>query len=53
MGFDAGDINAKLRSKISSISGIRGETHVEYGGLFHCTKEGFDFSMYDEDYNYI
>ena len=53
MGFDAGEINTQLRRKMSSISGIHGETHVEYGGLFHSSKEGFDFSLYDEDYNYI
>lgn len=53
MGFDAGDINTQLRSKMTSINGIHGETHVEYGGLFHSSKEGFDFSLYDEDYNYI
>lgn len=53
MGFDAGNINKELRNKMSSINGIHGETHVECGGLFHCSKEGFDFSLYDEDFNYI
>ena len=53
MGFDAGDINKKLRDKMTIINGIHGETHVEYGGLFHSSKEGFDFSLYDEDFNYI
>lgn len=51
-GLDAADINKQLRERMSSIEGIHGETHVEYGGLFHNSKEGFDFSLYDEDYNY-
>ena len=53
MGYNATDINEKLRAKMSSISGIHGETHVEYGGLFHNSTEGFDFSLYDDDYNSI
>lgn len=52
-GFDAGNINDELRKKMSSVDGIHGETHVEYGGLFHSSKEGFDFSLYDEDFNYL
>lgn len=52
-GFNASEINNELRKTMPCISGIHGETHVEYGGLFHGSKKGFDFSLYDEDCNYI
>lgn len=52
-GFNADEINKELRKTITSISGIHGETHIEYGGLLHSAKKGFDFSLYDEDCNYI
>lgn len=49
-GIDAKSLNKALR-KCLDITPIRGETHVENGIFFHRTKEGFDFSIYDEDYN--
>ena len=52
-GFNANDINTKLRKKIHMVNGIHGETHVAYRGLFHNSKEGFDFSLYDEQCNFI
>ena len=36
---------------MASIAGIHGETHIENGALFHYGKKGFDFSLYDEEYN--
>ena len=52
IGYDATDVNKKLREQMDSIVGIHKETHIEYGALFHDTKKGFDFSLYDEQYNY-
>lgn len=49
-GINATSLNAALRRCISS-NPIKGETHVENGIFFHKTKEGFDFSVYDEEYN--
>lgn len=49
-GIDAASLNTALRRCLSSVS-IKGETHVENGVFFHKTKEGFDFSVYDENYN--
>lgn len=49
-GIDAKSLNSALR-RCLSIEPIRGETHVENGVFFHKTKEGFDFSIYDENYN--
>ena len=49
-GVDARSLNKALRRCLDSKS-IKGETHVENGVFFHTTKEGFDFSIYDEDYN--
>lgn len=49
-GVNAASLNAALRRCLDSKS-IKGETHVENGVFFHKTKEGFDFSVYDEDYN--
>lgn len=51
-GFNAKDINIKIRSKMSYVKGLHGETHIEYRCLFHTSKEGFDFSLYDEECNY-
>ena len=49
-GIDASSLNKALRRCLSTES-IKGETHVENGVFFHKTKEGFDFSIYDEKYN--
>lgn len=49
-GVDAKSLNEALRRCLSS-DHIKGETHVENGVFFHTTKEGFDFSIYDENYN--
>lgn len=49
-GINAASLNEALRRCLSSKS-IKGETHVENGVFFHKTKEGFDFSVYDEKYN--
>lgn len=49
-GIDAASLNDALRRCINK-EPIKGETHVENGVFFHNTKEGFDFSVYDEKYN--
>lgn len=49
-GVDATSLNKALRRCINK-EDINGETHVENGVFFHKTKEGFDFSVYDENYN--
>lgn len=49
-GIKANSLNFALRRCLSAQS-IKGETHVENGVFFHKTKEGFDFSVYDEKYN--
>lgn len=49
-GINASSLNVALRRCLSA-EAIRGETHVENGVFFHTSKEGFDFSVYDEDYN--
>lgn len=49
-GIDAASLNDALRRCINK-EPIKGETHVENGVFFHNTKEGFDFSAYDENYN--
>lgn len=49
-GVDATSLNKALRRCINK-GPIKGETHVENGVFFHNTKEGFDFSVYDENYN--
>lgn len=49
-GVNATSLNTALRRCI--IQGpIKGETHVENGVFYHKTKEGFDFSIYDDEYN--
>lgn len=56
-GIKADNLNKVLRSLLSEesfdIGGetINGETHVENGVFYHKTKEGFDFSIYDKEYN--
>lgn len=49
-GIDAASLNKALR-RCLSLEAINGETHVKNGVFFHTTKEGFDFSVYDEKYN--
>lgn len=49
-GVTADSLNVALRRCLNS-EGFRGETHVEHGVFFEDTKEGFDFMLYDEDYN--
>lgn len=49
-GINATSLNKALR-KCLDIEPIKGETHVEHGIFYHTTKEGFDFSIYDENYN--
>ena len=49
-GINAQSLNNALRKSLNN-NPIKGETHVENGVFFHKTKEGFDFSVYDEDYN--
>lgn len=49
-GVNAKSLNEALRRCLKEES-IKGETHVENGVFFHKTKEGFDFSVYDENYN--
>lgn len=49
-GINATSLNKELR-KCLDIEPIKGETHVENGVFYHTTKEGFDFSIYDENYN--
>ena len=50
-GIKAAELNEELREYMPVIEGVHGETHLEYGCLFHMGKEGFDFSIYDEKYN--
>lgn len=52
-GFDANDLNAVLRDKMISISGIHGESYVENGTFLKSGKKGFDFAVFDEEYNII
>lgn len=49
-GINAKSLNDALRKCLKPKS-IKGETHVENGVFFHTTNEGFDFSVYDEEYN--
>ena len=50
LGVTADSLNIALRRCLKS-KGFKGETHVEHGVFFEDTKEGFDFMLYDEDYN--
>lgn len=53
LGYDAGNINTVLKSTMrTAIIGMHAETHVEYNGLIQKTIKGFDFALYDEEYNY-
>ncbi len=49
-GINATSLNVALRRCLEK-HGFNKETHVENGVLFHKSKEGFDFSSYDEKYN--
>ena len=49
-GIKADSLNQALREKLKFYK-INGETHVENGVFFHKSKEGFDFSEYDKEYN--
>lgn len=51
LGIEADSLNRALRDCIKDIPEINKETHVENGIFFHSTKEGFDFSIYDRQYN--
>ena len=50
IGVTAASLNEALRRCLNA-EGFSGETHVEHGVFFEDTKEGFDFMLYDEDYN--
>ena len=50
--FNADQLNVVLREKML-IPGIHGETYVENGAILVKGKEGFDFSLFDEEYNII
>lgn len=50
IGVTATSLNKTLRRCLEEYP-INGETHVEYGVFFHNKKEGFDFSIYDKEYN--
>jgi hypothetical protein len=51
IGVNANDLNKVLRECISNIPEINNETHIENGIFYHDSKKGFDFSIYDKDYN--
>lgn len=53
LGYNATELNVVLREKMTAISGIHGETYVEYGAILTKGKKGFDFSLFDEEYNII
>lgn len=50
-GYNAGELNSVLREKMGVVSGIHRETYVEYGTILKAGKRGFDFSLFDEEYN--
>ena len=52
-GYDAKELNGALREKMNVISGIHKETCVDCGALLSKGKEGFDFSLFDEEYNIV
>ena len=47
-GYNAAELNSVLREKMTVISGIHKETHVEYGAILTTGKKVFDFSLFDE-----
>lgn len=52
-GYKADELNTELRKKMNCIQGIHGETYVEYGAILTTGKKGFDFSLFDEEYNIV
>lgn len=52
-GYNATELNTALREKMAAIPGIHGETYVEYGAILTKGKKGFDFSLFDEEYNIV
>lgn len=52
-GYNASELNSALREKMAAIPGIHGETYVEYGAILTKGKKGFDFSLFDEEYNIV
>lgn len=52
-GYDAKELNKALREKIGVIVGVHKETCVNWGALLSKGQEGFDFSLFDEEYNII
>ncbi len=53
IGYNADELNKALRKKMSTIPGIHNETCVAWNALISKGKEGFDFSVFDEEYNII
>lgn len=53
LGYNATELNSALREKMAAIPGIHGETYVEYGAILAKGKKGFDFSLFDEEYNIV
>ncbi len=51
IGISANSLNVALRECLIQY-GFHNETHVENGTFIHSSKEGFDFSDYDEEHNY-
>lgn len=53
-GYKADDLNKGLRSKMGAhISGVHGECYVESGTFRTRGKKGFDFAIFDEEYNIV
>ena len=53
LGYNATELNSALRQKMNAVAGIHGETEVEYGAILKIGKKGFDFSLFDEEYNIV
>ncbi|MBR3691864.1 MAG: hypothetical protein IKL89_04090 [Clostridia bacterium] len=52
-GYDAKQLNKLLRKKMYSIGGIHGEVYVEHGAFLTKANKGFDFALFDEEYNIV
>lgn len=52
-GYNATELNRVLREKMTVVAGIHKETYVEDGAILTAGKKGFDFSLFDEEYNII
>ncbi len=50
-GITASSLNEVLREALTKIEDINTETYAENGYFLHYTKKGFDFSIYDNNYN--